>query len=207
MDDSTLQENRKRLTGLDRKLSDLAIKQRTVEAKLAGEHENVRKCVAQRAGLVAQLIDADEEKSKRLHRGIDSADAQILASERQAEALQHALKAIANETASTTNQRDQLNTVVGQAINAREFQQWAVELQQARADAEKAFADARLKLSALDSLCARGIERFPGAGNVAAATFEDLLIRQANLEANGWRLSTPVFRADAIVHVRALVPR
>lgn len=207
MEDKELKQAKERLGKLDKQLSDLAIKQRSTEAKLAQEHELVRKAAAQRAGVVGLLVDADEEASKKLHKQLDSLDAQIKGAERMAESYQQLLRTISSETTAVTVERDLLNSAVASENTSRAFQQWTVELQQARADAERAFADARLRLSALDSLCARGIERFHGAGNVAAATFEDLLIRQANLESNGWKLSTPVFRADAIVHVRALVPR
>lgn len=207
MDDKMLKTQKDKLAGLEKQLSDLAVKQRRVEKQLADEHDAVRKCAAQRTALVAQLVDAAPEQASKVHKQLDSIDATITGSERMAESLQQLLRSIAGETAEVTGQRDRLNQLVGQEQSSRAFQQWTVELQQARADAERAFADARLKLSALDSLCARGIEQFPGAGNVAAATFEDLLIRQANLEMNGWRVSTPAFRVDSVVHIRALVPR
>ena len=208
MDDKVLASQKKKLEALTREISSLTLKERTTRAKLDDEHSIIAKAKAERAVLVDRLIGASAETAAQTHTKIDGLDRTITASARLAESYERLLTATNTELAAVMAEQNRVNVIVGQEETARAFTQWQVELQQARADAEQAFADARLKLAALDALCARGGERFHGsAANIAAATFEDLLIRQANLESNGWKLSVPVYRADAIIHIRPLVPR
>lgn len=201
MDDKALEVSRKKLSALDKQLSDLAIKQRTTEARLAGEHELIRKAAAQRAGLVAQLIDAAPEQASKVHKQIDGLDAQIKSSERLAESLQHLLKSIAGETADTTSQRDKLNQLVASENNTRAFAQWQSEMEQNFAAATAAMAAAREALGRLTTEAARGTERFAGAASGwSASRFDQWEHQQANPNLAGFRQSLPWFRS-IVVHV------
>lgn len=208
MDDKVLRENQKKLAALDRQLSDLAIKQRTTEGRLAQEHELVRRAVSQRAAVVGGLIDADEEAAKKLHRQLDSLDQQIKSSERMAESLQNLLRGIAAETADTTSQRDKLNQVVASENTSREFALWQADMTGNFAAAREAMAAARIALGKLTTTAARGVERFQGAASGwAAGEFDRFEHVEANPDSlGGFKPALPLFRS-IVVHVSPMERR
>lgn len=201
-------KHKEQLAKVEKQISEYTVKLRVTEQRLRAEHEGLRSLVSQRAQMLARLADANTEDAQKINKNLDELDSQIRGTERRAESLQALVKTINSAMAELGNEHEKLSEVIAAEVNAEEFEAWKVQVAQARQDAEAAFADARIKLAALDTLCARGGARFGGpAYNVAAATFEDLLTRQANLEQNGWKLSVPVYRADAIVHIRPLIRR
>lgn len=208
MDDTQLAVGRKKLAALDKQLSDLAIKQRTTESRLAGEHELIRKSAAERATVVARLVDADEQAAAKLHKQLDGLDQQIKSSERQAEAYQHALKAIASETATITADRNKLNEAVGVEINQRDFRTWQSTMTANFAAAREAMAAARIALGKLTVEAAKGTERFKGlASTWAAGEFDQFERVEANPDSlGGFKLATPWYR-NVLIHIAPMERR
>lgn len=201
-------KQKEQLAKVETRIAELVNKQRDTERRLARETENVKRAEAERARLVSDLAGADGEASGRIHKSLDAADGQLRTAQRMAESFKKLLDTITAEMTGLNNERIRLSQAIAQEENAAAFEAWKVHLQQARADVEEKCAAARLALAALDSLCARGGEKFRGiAYNIASEMFETLLIKEANLEQHGWKISTPAYRADAIVHIRPLIRR
>lgn len=201
-------KQKEQLAKLEKQVRDLAAKEAQVRARLDGEQQIVRAAASARATALGKLSDANAEEAVRLNKEVDVLDARIKNAERLSEAHQASLRQIAAEVQSVTKERDVLGLAISAQENAVACEQWKLQVVQARIEVEQKCAEARLALAALDQLCASGGAKFGGiAFSVAAAEFEGLLVRQANLEQNGWKLSTPIYRADAIIHIRGLVRR
>lgn len=206
MEDKMLKTQKEKLAGLDRQLSDLAVKQRRVEKQLADEHDAIRAGAAQRVSVVALLVDADPEMAKKLHKQLDSLDSQIKGSERMAESFQALLRSIASETATVTVDRNRLNETVGVEVNQREFALWATTMQENFAAAHAAMAAARIALAKCTVEAAKGAERFKGAAMTwAAGEFDQFERVEANPDSlGGFRMAKPWYR-NTVVHIHPMV--
>lgn len=209
MDDRQLVKEKERLKGLEKKVAELGVKQNQVQARLDGEHDLIRKGAAQRATLLARLLDADGEASRRMHKELDGIESAIKASERLCEAYQHQLKQIASEFDDAVRERDKVGQIVGQEVNAREFAAWAADIDREIKAAAGALASARLALAALSIDCATGLARFgAAAGSGLGEKIDKFIHQQSNPESLlNFKLAIPFFRGDLRAMVYPMVEK
>lgn len=182
MDDRQLKDATARLRKIEGQIGDLTAKQRAAEVKLKTQVETASKLARQRGELISELATVnDEEQAKAIHKKLDLLDPQVTKATRLIESHERALKDIASETATLTNDRNKLNELVAAENNARAFAQWQADMQANFEAARAAMATARITLGKLTTEAAAGVERFKGAAsNWAGSRFEEFEHREAN---------------------------
>lgn len=185
---------------LTKQIAGLETKRRDIEGKLAWERKALDAATATRAGIVAELADADASTQGWAESEIDKLDREIISRRRFIESHEGVLAKIAADAASLRNELAQVEATLAQQEHERAFEAWKAQIIQKLRTTRESLANARTDVGELNMLAARGVEKFGGQlSNFLPPLFDSFLIDEANPEQRGWKIATPWYRDVRIV--------
>lgn len=194
MDTITATKATERAEQLRKKIAALNERKRDLESKHAKERAAVAAAEGTRLVLIKELAGADAATDGWANSEIDKLDSLLVTLGRKVSALESALAAVAVELEPFTRELAEVHIAIQEQERAEKLRVFQSKMEHAAKVASDTLANARERLSDLNRLAAQGVEAYGDAGmRICNAVIEPFWLQQSNLEAAGWKPSSPSY--------------
>lgn len=194
MDTITATKEMERAAQLRKKIAALNERKRELESKHTNERAVFAAAEGTRLALIKELAGADEAMEGWANSEIDKLDSSLVGLGRKVSALESALAAVAVELEPFTRELTEVERAIQEQERAERLRVFQSKMQHVAKVASDTLANARERLADLNRLAAQGVEAYGDAGlRVCGPIVEAFVLGEANLDARGWKPSTPSY--------------